>query len=83
MTINRAERKSGYDTPGIRPYIAVFAAVEGAAQTVRASRDAPNCRNSCASVVSWVINPLEPPYENGRTASAPCASRISVMRAAI
>ena len=58
-------------TDGILPYIAMLAAPVGAAQTVRARRDAPSRRNSVASLVSCVSSPFEPPYEYGRIDSPP------------
>ena len=39
----------------------MLAAPVGAAQTVRASRDVPKRRQSCASRLSCVSNPFEPP----------------------
>ena len=41
--------------------VAGVAAPVGAAQTVRASRDAPSRRKSVASLVSCVSRPFEPP----------------------
>ena len=56
----------------------MLAAPVGAAQTVRASRDAPSRRNSVASLVSCVSRPFEPPYEYGRIDSPPhCVARLA------
>ena len=60
-TIRRACSKSSYETPAILPYIAVAAAPVGAAQSVRARRDAPKRRKNRASSNSCVRRPFEPP----------------------
>ena len=61
MMMKRACAKSGKSTLAILPYSASEAAPVGAAQTVRASRDAPIDRNSRSSVVPWVRSPFDPP----------------------
>ena len=50
----------------------MFAAPVGAAQTVRASRDVPKRRHNCASKLSCVSSPFDPPYEKGRIDAPPC-----------
>ena len=56
----------------------MFAAPVGAAQTVRASLDAPSRRKSVASLVSWVSSPLDPPYRVGEDRlAAPRIARLN------
>jgi hypothetical protein len=51
----------------------MFAVPVGAAHTVRSSRDVPKRRQSCASRLSCVRNPFDPPYEYGRIDAPPCS----------
>ncbi len=60
-TTKRACATSGKSALAIRPYSAFAAAPVGAAQTVRARRDAPIARNSLSSFVPCDRIPFEPP----------------------
>src|SRR3954466_3674379 len=52
----------------------MFAAPVGAAHTVRARRDVPNLRQTCASMLSCVSKPFDPPYEYGRMLAPPACA---------
>jgi hypothetical protein len=59
----------------------MFAALVGAAHTVRARREVPNLRHNCASMLSCVRRPFDPPYEYGRIDSPPLSAFARVKRA--